>query len=134
MPDAGTIILILKIAVCAVTILLALSLSALWRGNYRLHGRINIVFFILTLAALLGLEVIARLIQPDMFQKYFDERHAWTALWVHLSFSLPSALLLLLMLPTGWRRQRTLHIGLGLAFLIFWTGTVITGVFFLPHE
>lgn len=134
MPDAGTIILTLKIAVGAVTILLILSLAALWRGNYRLHGRINIAFFILTLTALVGLELIARLIAPDLFRDYFDDRQAWTALWVHLCFSLPSALLLLFMLPTGWRRRRKLHIGLGLVFLVFWTGTLISGVFFLPHN
>ncbi len=132
--DAGAIIWTLKIAVCVVTVLLALSLTALWRGRYRLHGRINVVFFILTLAALVGLEVVARLIEPELFRVYFDERQAWTALWVHLCFSLPSALLLLLMLPTGWRRRRKLHIALGLVFLVFWTGTFITGVFFLPHQ
>lgn len=133
MLDAGIIILTLKVAVIAVTLLLALSLAALWRGNYRLHGRINIVFFVLTLSALLGLEVIARLIEPDLFQRHFDERQAWPALYTHLAFSLPSAGLLLLMLPSGWRHRRRLHITLGCVFLVFWTGTFITGVVFLPH-
>ena len=36
------------------TVLLAASLTALARGNIRLHGRINYVFFALTLIALLG--------------------------------------------------------------------------------
>lgn len=133
MLQAGTVILVLKIAVLAVTALLACSLAALWRANYRLHGRINIVFFVLTLAALLGLEVVARILDPDMFTEHFDGHDSWTALYAHLAFSLPSALLLLVMLPTGLRHKRRLHIGLGLAFLCFWTGTVITGVFFLPH-
>lgn len=132
MLQAGTVILILKAAVVLVTALLAVSLLALWRSNYRLHGRINIVFFILTLAALLGLEVVARMLDPDMFSTHFDGHQAWGALYVHLAFSLPSAGLLLLMLPTGLRRRRRLHIGLGLVFLCLWTGTVITGLF-LPH-
>jgi hypothetical protein len=38
------------------------------------------------------------------------------------------------MLLTGVRRQRRLHIGLGMVFLVLWTGTFITGVFFLPHQ
>jgi uncharacterized membrane protein YozB (DUF420 family) len=130
---AGTVILILKIAVIAVTVLLAASLAALWRGNYRLHGRINVVFFVLTLTALLGLEVVARVLDPEMFGEHFQRHQAEDALWTHLAFSLPSAGLLLLMLPTGWYHQRRLHIVLGLVFLGFWTGTFITGVFFLPH-
>jgi hypothetical protein len=85
---AGNVILILKIAVVAVTLLLICSLIALLLRRYRLHGRINLVFFVLTLAALLGLEVVARVIEPDMFQEHFDRTNAWTALYVHLSFSL----------------------------------------------
>lgn len=133
MLQAGTVILILKIAVVAVTVLLAASLTALWRGNYRLHGRINIVFFVLTLAALLGLEVIVRVLEPAIFDEHFKEPAAKTALWVHLWFSMPSAALLLAMLPSGLRHYRKLHIGLGLVFLGFWMGTLVTGVFFLPH-
>jgi hypothetical protein len=48
-------ILLLKAAVLAVTVLFLVSLVALARGQYRLHGRINMVFFALTVAALLGL-------------------------------------------------------------------------------
>ena len=57
--NAGLVILVLKVAVVAVTVLLAGSLVALACGRYRLHGRINIAFFALTLAALVGLELIA---------------------------------------------------------------------------
>jgi uncharacterized membrane protein YozB (DUF420 family) len=130
---AGTIILILKIAVVAVTGLLAASLVAAWRGQYRLHGRINLVFFTLTLAALLGLEVIVRLINPVLFSEHFKNHNAEAALAVHLSFSLPSAALLFIMLFTGWKRQRRVHIVLGFLFLALWVGTFVTGVFFLPH-
>jgi len=38
------------------------------------------------------------------------------------------------MLVTGWKRRRKLHIATGLVFLVLWIGTFITGVFFLPHE
>ena len=131
---AGTIILVLKIAVIAVTILLVLSLVALAKGKYVLHGRINVVFFILTLSALLGLEVIARVLDPTLFTRHFEGHQAMGQLFVHLCFSLPAAALLPVMLVTGRRHSRTVHIAVGLVFLALWTGTFITGVFFLPHQ
>jgi uncharacterized membrane protein YozB (DUF420 family) len=131
--NPGLIILILKIAVVAVTILLAGSLIALARGNYRLHGRINLVFFILTLSALLGLEVIVRLLSPGIFEQYLEERQARSMLETHLWFSMPAAALLVVMLFTGWRHHRYVHISLGLLFLVLWIGTFVTGVFYLPH-
>jgi uncharacterized membrane protein YozB (DUF420 family) len=130
--QAGLVILILKIAVVAVTFLLAGSLVALWRGKVRLHGRINMVFFALTLTALLGLEVVARILEPEIFDIYFKDRR--TALNIHLGFSMPSALLLPFMLYTGLTHRRKLHIGLACVFLVLWTGTFVTGVFFLPHD
>ena len=133
MPTAGTIIFILKVAVIAVTLLLLCSLAALAKGNYRLHGRINTVFFVLTLFALVGLEVIARGLDPMLFVRYFEYHQAQAALRVHLSFSLPAAVLLPFMLATGLRGRRAWHVGMGVIFLVLWTGTFITGVFFLPH-
>src|SRR5438477_12977208 len=94
------VILSLKVAVGAVTVLLLASLLALARGNYRLHGRINTVFFALTLTALIGLEVVVRWLRPAMFENYFAERDAELALWIHLAFSMPAALLLMAMLYT----------------------------------
>jgi uncharacterized membrane protein YozB (DUF420 family) len=132
--SAATVILTLKIAVIAVTLLFAASLVALWRGKYRLHGQINVAFFILTLAALLGLEVVARILSPDMFSAHFEQTGSWEALQIHLSFALPAALVLPLMLYTGKTHKRRAHIGLAIVFVALWTGTVITGVFFLPHE
>lgn len=134
MINAASIILTLKIAVVAVTVLLIASLIALATGRYRLHGRINIVFFALTLTALLGLEVIARLIEPDMFSEYFTRMEAWTELYIHLCFSIPSAVILPILLYSGLRGRIQLHYPLALVFLVFWTGTFITGVFFLPHN
>jgi hypothetical protein len=132
--NAGLVILVLKIAVIAVTVLLAASLFCLTRGWYRLHGRINLVFFALTLSALIGLEMIAQLISPGLFTEYLNLHEAENALRIHLAFSIPSALLLGAMLFTGLRHKRNVHIGLGIVFLILWTGTFVTGVFFLPHE
>jgi len=133
-PSAGILILILKIAVIAVTVLLVASLTALTRGNYKLHGRINWGVFGLTVLALIGLEVIARLSSPDLFSDHFRAHQAEEALRVHLFFSLPAALLLPLMLFTGLRHRRTIHVSLGIVFLVLWAGTFVTGVFFLPHE
>lgn len=133
MISAGNVILILKVAVIAVTLLLIASLLALWRGQPRWHGRINIVVFVLTIAALFGLEVIARLINPDLFNEHFDRTDAWTALYVHLAFALPAACILPVMLISGLRRRIGFHYWLGLVFLVAWAGTFVTGVFFLPH-
>ena len=134
MLTAWNVILLLKMAVSAVTALLLTSLAALARGNRRLHGRINVVFFILTLTALLGLEGVARLAQPEMFQNYFRAMNAENVLYVHLSFSVPAALLLPFMLYTGLAHKHTVHISLAIVFSILWIGTFVTGLFFLPHS
>ena len=128
----GIVILILKIAVVAVTILYLASLVALALGRTKLHGRINIAFFALTLLALLGLEVVVRVIDPHIFDNYDHKME--NAMAIHLSFSVPAAVLLFVMLFTGLTHRRTLHIATGILFSVLWTGTFITGVFFLRHE
>src|SRR5437588_11176672 len=110
--EGPQVILTLKIAVATVTLLLLASLEALRRGNYRLHGRINLVFATLTLTAVLGLELLVRVLDPDIFT-YFTPATRQT-MRIHLSFSVPSALLLPVMLYTGLRRHRTVHIALAL--------------------
>ena len=62
------VILSLKVAVAAVTLLLLASLTAIALGQRRLHGRINIVFFILTMTTVIGFELLIRVVQPDLFQ------------------------------------------------------------------
>jgi uncharacterized membrane protein YozB (DUF420 family) len=125
------VILVLKAAVAAVTVLLLASLVALARGNVRLHGRINLVFATLTLTAVLGLELLIRVINPELFSYFSPE--TVQALRVHLCFSVPSALLLPVMLYTGLKHHRSVHIGLAVVFGLLWAGTFITGIFFLPH-
>jgi hypothetical protein len=123
----ANVILTLKIAVGAVTVLLLLSLLALLRGRYRLHGQINTVFFLLTLTAVLGLEVIVRFIDPDIFTDLLQEK----AFTVHLCFSIPALVLMFGMLFTGRTHRRTVHLGLAVLFGIAWVGTFVTGIFFL---
>jgi uncharacterized membrane protein YozB (DUF420 family) len=131
MLTGPNVILALKVAVAAVTVLLLASLAALLLGKVRLHGRINVVFFILTVTALLALEVVVRFINPQLFD-YFDDGMR-LALFVHLCFSIPSALLLPVMLYTGLRGHYTLHLTLAFVFSVLWIGTFVTGIFFLPH-
>src|SRR5437763_16770542 len=88
--NVGLIILALKAAVIAVTVLLGISIWALSRGRYRLHGRLNIAFFALTLSALIGLELIVRLLIPESFEAYLDQHGARAMLRVHLWFSIPA--------------------------------------------
>lgn len=127
------VILGLKVAVAAVTLLLLASLVALALGKTRLHGRINLVFFILTVTALLVFEVIIRLLNPTAFVYIDAEPGLRRALNIHLCFSVPSALLMPLMLYTGLSRRRTTHLTLAVVFGLLWAGTFVTGVFFLPH-
>jgi len=128
------VILVLKIAVLGVTCLFLSSLLALWRGNFHLHGRINLVFFILTASALIGLEVVARLIDPTLFDYFDSEPELRRALNTHLSFSIPSAVIMPLMLFTGFTHRRRIHLSLAMVFGLLWTGTFVTGIFYLPHR
>jgi uncharacterized membrane protein YozB (DUF420 family) len=127
-----SIILALKIAVGAVTIILLASLVALRQGNYRLHGRLNLAFFILTLAAVLGFELMIRVLQPDAAQYIKDNADLNRMLNIHLFFSVPALLLMPAMLYTGLTHRRTPHLILATLFVIAWTGTFITGIFYLP--
>ena len=132
MVSPGEVILALKVTVASVTVLLAASMLALVFKKPRWHGRINKVFFTLTMATVIVFEVIIRWINPELTSGFTDEaRHA---LRIHLFFSVPSAALLLLMLYTGVTRRIKYHLPLGILFLILWSGTFITGVFYLPHE
>ena len=125
------VILTLKVAVIAVTLILLAGLIALARGNVRLHGRINTAFMVLTLVAVLGLELIVRILDPNLFD-YFDAETK-NNLRIHLFFSVPSALLLPVMYFTGRTRRRQMHIALACVFSVLWVGTFVTGVFWLPH-
>jgi uncharacterized membrane protein YozB (DUF420 family) len=126
------VILILKIAVSAVTLILIAALIAIAFGYQRLHGRLNVVFFTLTLVTLLGFEVLIQVIRPDVFDYIKEHEDLTRLLRIHLCFSIPSALLMPVMLYTGLSRRRRLHLTLAVVFSILWTGTVVTGVFFMP--
>ena len=118
----------LKIAVGAVTLLLLVSLIVLARGNKRLHGQINFVFFLLTITAVLGLELIIRFLNPEFTDTFSpDEKQM---LRIHLGFSIPSTLILPLMLYTGKTHSRW-HVPLAVVFSPLWIGTFVTGIFFL---
>ncbi len=132
MLTGPNIILGLKVAVAAVTVILLGSLLALWRGQYRLHGRLNLVFFSLTLAAVLGFEVIIRVLQPEAFDYIKKNEQLKQALQVHLCFSVPALLLMPAMLYTGLTHQRRLHLTLAALFAVAWLGTFVTGIFYLP--
>jgi uncharacterized membrane protein YozB (DUF420 family) len=132
MLTGPNVILTLKVAVSAVTVLLLASLAALARGNYRLHGRINVVFFTLTLMAVLGLELVVRVIEPEVFAYINADERLRQALNTHLWFSVPSTFLMPAMLYTGLTGRRRVHLALALVFGILWTGTFVTGIFFLP--
>ncbi|MFO0802965.1 MAG: hypothetical protein U0791_07555 [Gemmataceae bacterium] len=130
MPAGPDIILTLKVLVTAVTILLAASVVALVLGQPRWHGRINTVFFALTMATVLGFELLLQFV--DVKSAFDDATRE--SLRVHLRFAVPSALLLPAMLFTGRTRRKTLHLALSVLFTACWIGTFVTGVFFLPHE
>jgi uncharacterized membrane protein YozB (DUF420 family) len=124
------IILTLKVLVAAVTILLLASLVALARGQPRLHGRLNTIFFALTMLTVVGFETVLQFVDVA---STFDPA-ARESLRVHLYFAVPSAILLPLMYLSGWSRRKRLHLALSVAFATLWLGTFVTGVFFLPHS
>lgn len=130
MPAGPDIILTLKILVTAVTVLFAASIVAIASGRQRLHGRINTVFFALTLGTVAGFELLLQFVDV---KSAFDEPTR-EALRVHLFFSVPSAIVLPAMFLTGRTHRRSLHLGLAVLFVALWIGTFITGVFFLPHN
>ena len=132
MLTGPNVILTLKIAVAAVTVLLIAALVAVLRGNYRLHGRLNLIFFTLTLIAVLGLELVVRVIAPDVFAYFNSDEQLRRMLNLHLWFSVPSTFVMPAMLYTGLKGHVRTHLSLGVCFAILWTGTFITGIFFLP--
>jgi hypothetical protein len=125
------VVVVLKGAVLAVTVLFLCSLAALARGHYRLHGKINRLFFVLTAGALVGLEIVARLIDPTVFSYFENDPDLKRALSIHLCFSLPAAATMPVMLYTGYTHRRKLHLTLAALFVVLWTGTFVTGIFFL---
>jgi uncharacterized membrane protein YozB (DUF420 family) len=127
------VILALKVAVVVVTLLLVASLVALSRGQVRLHGRINLAFFALTMVALLVFEVLIRFVDRRLFDYIYSNPELLRTLRTHLCFAIPSAILMPIMLFTGLTRRRTLHLIFAVIFGLLWTATFITGVFFLPH-
>ena len=129
MPTGFAIILTLKVLVAAVTVLFAASLVALARGHPRLHGRLNTLFFGLTMLTVFGFEGLLQFVDV----KAAFDAEARQALRVHLCFSVPSAVLLPFMLFTGRRRRRRAHVAAGWVFTVLWAGTFLTGVFYLPH-
>src|SRR6185437_13351310 len=126
------VILTLKIAVAAVTVLLIAAVIAVLRGNYRLHGRINLVFFTMTLMAVLGLELVVRVLAPDVFAYINHDDSLRRALNRHLWFSVPSTFVMPAMLYTGLKGYVRVHLSLAVCFAVLWSGTFITGIFFLP--
>src|SRR5262245_34761673 len=111
-PTGPQVILALKVAVAAVTVLLLASLVALARGRYRLHGRLNIAFFVLTVATLIAFEVLIRFLDPRLFYYFKDNPDLNQALFIHLCFSVPAALVMPLMLLTGLRHWWIAHVAL----------------------
>lgn len=125
------IILTLKILVSLVTVIYAAAIFCIATGRKRWHGRLNTAFFILTMTTVLAFELLLRL-GTDVTSRFSPA--AKEALLIHLGFSIPSALLLPVMMFSGVKHKRNWHIGLGLLFTLLWIGTFVTGVFFLPHD
>ncbi len=130
--NGPALILALKTAVAIASILLALSLVALKAGKVRLHGQINLVFFLAVMATLVGFEVVLRLVHPGIYDWIKEDPVLLARLRIHLCFAIPSALLLPVMLYTGFAKK-AIHIKLAVLFGILWIGTAVTGIFGLPH-
>jgi len=133
--NAATVILVLQVAVTAVSVLLVAALVALALGRRSLHGLLNTVFFWIALSAVLGLEVAVRILWPNLSVEFFDPAGPYRRpLLLHLSFSIPATVILGAMMYTGRAHRGQTHRALSALFLIFWTGTVMTGLFGLPNS
>jgi hypothetical protein len=130
-PESATIILTLKVLVSAVTVLYAAAIAAILCGRRKLHGRLNTAFFVLTLTTVIGFELLLRL---GMDASATFSAEAMRALRIHLCFAVPSAVLLPVMMLSGVKHWKRLHVATGILFTILWLGTFVTGVFFLPHS
>ncbi len=126
-PD---IILTLKVLVAAVTVLFAAAVWAIATGRKKLHGRLNTAFFVLTLTTVVGFELLLRF-GVEVSSTFTDTERQ--ALFVHLWFAVPSAVLLLVMMGSALLKWKRFHRACGLVFAVLWLGTFVTGVFFLPH-
>jgi hypothetical protein len=104
---------------------------AIATGRKKLHGRINTAFFTLTLTTVVGFELLLR-VQGNVTDHFSPEQNR--ALYVHLCFAGPSAVLLLVMMGSALLKWKRFHVGCGLVFAALWVGTFVTGVFFLPHS
>lgn len=131
MPSGSTIILSLKILVTVVTVLFVASLAALAARKVRLHGRINIAFFLLTVSTVFAFELLLR-IGTDVTSQFSPDAKKW--LRIHLLFSIPATILLPIQFVCGIKGYRKAHVPLGILFTVLWLGTFVTGVIFLPHE
>ena len=129
MPTGPEIILTLKVLVVAVTVLFVAAIAAIMAGKPRLHGRINTAFFVLTMLTVVGFEVLLQFV--DVKSAFDDPSRK--ALRTHLWFAVPSALVLPVMFFSGKTRRKRLHVAVAVVFVALWTGTFVTGVFFLPH-
>jgi uncharacterized membrane protein YozB (DUF420 family) len=130
MLSGSTIILTLKVLVSFVTVIFAAAMLCLALGRIRWHGRLNGIFFALTMTTVVAFEVLLRL-GTDVATSFSEE--ALQALRIHLCFSIPATICLPLMLVSGLKGWRKLHIRLGIMFTIFWLGTLITGLM-LPSQ
>ena len=106
LPTGPQIILTLKVLVASVTVLFVASIVVLRLGRPRLHGRINSLFFVLTMLTVVGFEV---LLQSVDVSASFDQADR-SVLRVHLWFAIPSAVLLPVMLFTGPDGRKSTHI------------------------
>ncbi len=128
------VILSLKYAVGAVTLLLCISLIALANGKVQLHGRINVAFFMLTVVVLFLFEIMVRMIDPLLFSELWKNAELAKSLKIHLCFAVPSAFLMGIMLFTGLRKLKVWHRRVAVVFLVCWVGTFYTGIFWLPNH
>lgn len=132
MITGPSVILGLKVAVGLVTLILIASAIALALKKPRLHGILNTLMTVLTLAAVVVFEVIIRFMGVDVKEHMNED--ARFALQIHLCFVIPLTPFLIWMLISGWKRRIRMHLAVSVIFLTLWIGMFITGMFFLPHK
>ena len=115
---------ILQFVISVNTLALIFSIFQAKNGAIKLHRKINTVVVSITL---IGVAILSLTVALG-----WDYQSLTTPqrMKIHRCFSCPLALLLPLVVYFGWTEQRQLHLRTVYITVVFWLGTLITGIWF----
>ncbi len=126
MPKEEIFIRVIQAAIVLNTVLLFLAIWFAKQGKIQLHIRLGTWVVISTMLGVLALAATVTMgwDYPSVLNV------SKTEMLIHRSFSVPLFFLLPLQGYLGWKRKGNLHRKLSPVTLLFWMGTLITGLWF----